>query len=137
MTNPTSTRITLLVLLAAFAFAPAHRLQAQGTDLGTIRGNVMDASGAGVPNASVTITDAEITELPRDSRDYTSFLYLNPSITQAQGEGTFKYLGAQSYGASYSLDGQRSNGGVFGDPTTSQPSLEAIGELTVLANSFT
>jgi Carboxypeptidase regulatory-like domain/TonB dependent receptor len=200
--------------------------RAQGTDLGTIRGTVTDASSAAVPNANVTIIDVatnarkliitnelgeyevpalrsgnykvsivatgfntleisnivlrpsdtarvdgrlevgrttesvvvqaeapmvqtdnptitdtlnnrQMTELPRDSRDYQSFLYLNPNITQGQGDGSFKFLGAQSYGASFSLDGQRSNGGVFGEPTTSQPSLETIGELTVLSNSFT
>src|SRR6185436_11024252 len=43
----------------------------------------------------------------------------------------------QSYGAAFSLDGQRSNGGIFGGATASQPSLEAISELTVLSNNFT
>lgn len=89
------------------------------------------------PTVGGTLTNAQLTELPRDSRDYTSFLYLNPNITQAAGSGSFKFLGAQSYGASFSLDGQRANGGIFGEPTTSQPSLETIGELTVLSNSFT
>src|SRR4029078_5330065 len=55
----------------------------------------------------------------------------------AGGSGSFKFIGAQSYGASFSLDGQRSNGGVFGEPTASQPSLEVIGALTVLTNNFT
>jgi hypothetical protein len=212
-------------LVLALLLCPAYLL-AQGTDLGTIRGTVTDATGAVVPNTKVTITDvgtnmdrtyvtnAEgvyeasalrsgsykisvsstgfntteltgirlragetarvdikleiaranesvvvrseapvvqtdnptiintldnrlVTELPRDSRDYQSFLYLNPNITRGAAEGSFKFLGAQSYGASFSLDGQRSNGGVFGEPTASQPSLEAIGELTVLTNSFT
>lgn len=211
-------------LLTALLFAAL--IYAQGTDLASVRGNIVDASGAAIPNATVTITDVEtgikrivktsplgefefnalktgsykilieakgfnslelnglplhmgevaradgrlevergsqsivvheqasliqtdnptisgtitsqeITELPRDSRDYQSFLYLNPNITQAQNSGSFKFLGAQSYGASFSLDGQRSNGGVFGEPTASQPSLESIGELTVLSNSFT
>ena len=89
------------------------------------------------PTIGSTISNAVLTEIPRDSRDYQSFLYLNPNITQGQGEGTLKFIGAQSYGASFSLDGQRSNGGVFGEPTLSQPSLETIGELTVLSNSFT
>jgi hypothetical protein len=92
---------------------------------------------ADLPTISGTLTNEHLTELPRDSRDFTSFLYLNPNIRQGTTDGSFKFLGAQSYGASFSLDGQRSNGGVFGEPTTSQPSLETIGELTVLSNSFT
>ncbi len=89
------------------------------------------------PTISGTLNNFQLTELPRDSRDYQSFLYLNPNITQGQADGNLKFIGAQSYGASFSLDGQRSNGGVFGEPTSSQPSLESIGELTILSNSFT
>ena len=90
------------------------------------------------PTITGTLSNRELVELPRDNRDIYSFLYLNPNITQsAGGEGNFKFLGAQSYGASFSLDGQRSNGGVFGQPTNSQPSLETIGELTIMTNNFT
>lgn len=89
------------------------------------------------PTVSGTLTNELVTELPRDSRDYFSFLYLNPNVTQAAGSGSFKFIGAQSYGASFSVDGQRTNGGVFGEPTASQPSLETIGELTVMSNNFT
>ena len=88
------------------------------------------------PAISGTLNNQQVTELPRDSRDYLSFLYLNPNITQGATDGALKFIGAQSYGASFSLDGQRSNGGVFGEPTTSQPSLETIGEVTVLSNNF-
>jgi hypothetical protein len=90
-----------------------------------------------LPTISGTLTNQEMTELPRDSRDFTSFLYLNPNIRQGTGDGSFKYMGAQSYGASFSLDGQRSNGGVFGEPTSSQPSLETIGEVSILSSTFT
>jgi len=89
------------------------------------------------PTLSTSLNNKVLLELPRDSRDIYQFLYLNPNITQsANGSGSFKFLGAQSYGASFSLDGQRSNGGIFGEPTNSQPSLEVIGELNVLSNSF-
>src|SRR5947209_2062059 len=54
------------------------------------------------PTITGTLNNREIVELPRDSRDIYSFLYLNPSITQsAGGDGNFKFLGAQSYGASF------------------------------------
>jgi Carboxypeptidase regulatory-like domain len=201
------------------------QVHGQGTDLGTIRGTVTDSSGAAIPNAAVTITDAltntarqtqtnaqghyemfglragtyrvvitapgmdkkeingivlngsdsvsadaalkvspsqesvvvsleapaintedqtisqtldnqQVIELPRDSRNVYTFLYLNPNITQGASDGEFKFIGAQSYGASFSLDGQRSNGGIFGEPTASQPSLEAVGEINVLSSDF-
>src|SRR5438034_1233895 len=89
------------------------------------------------PTVGGTINNRQLIELPRDSRDIYQFLYLSPNITQGEASGSFKYIGAQSYGAAFSLDGQRSNGGIFGEPTASQPSLEAIGELTVLSNNFT
>ncbi len=85
---------------------------------------------------SDTITSREVIGLPRDSRDVYSFLYLNPNITQSGTDGSFKFLGAESYGANFSLDGQRSNGGIFGEPTSSQPSLEAVGDVNVLSNDF-
>ncbi len=34
------------------------------------------------------------------------------------------------------MDGQRSNGGIFGQATATQPSLEAVGDLNVLSNAF-
>lgn len=85
---------------------------------------------------SQSIGSVAVTELPRDSRDVYSFLYLNPNITQGSAAGEFKFLGAQSYGASFSLDGQRSNGGIFGEPTQSKPSLEAVGEVNILTSDF-
>jgi hypothetical protein len=85
---------------------------------------------------SDTIPSRAVIDLPRDSRNVYSFLYLNPNITQGSADGEFKFLGAQSYGASFSLDGQRSNGGIFGEPTSSQPSLEAVGDINVLSNDF-
>ncbi len=85
---------------------------------------------------SQTITPTAIIELPRDTRDVYSFLYLNPNVTQSGTSGDFKFLGAQSYGASFSVDGQRSNGGIFGQQTQSKPSLESVGEFNVLSNGF-
>jgi hypothetical protein len=85
---------------------------------------------------SQTLNNDAVIELPRDSRNVYSFLYLNPNITQAGTDGSFKFLGAQSYGGSFSLDGQRSNGGIFGEPTASQPSLEAVGEINILTTDF-
>lgn len=85
---------------------------------------------------SDTISSRAVVDLPRDSRNVYDFLYLNPNITQADEPGDFKFIGFQSYGASFSLDGQRSNGGIFGNQTNSQPSLEAVDEINVLSNNF-
>jgi hypothetical protein len=218
------TRLAFFFLVLS-ALGTAHFLFAQGTDLGTIRGTVKDASGAVIINAKVTITDLDtnasretksngagdfevfglksgrykvlvsatgmttqeindvvvngsatvginatlrvsgaseklevsaeaptintenptisdtighqsVIDLPRDTRDIYSFLYLNPNITGADEPGDFKFIGGQSYGGSFSVDGQRSNGGIFGSQTDSKPSLEAVDELNVLSNSF-
>src|SRR5262245_45730716 len=91
---------------------------------------------SGTPNSIESLDTRALLALPRDSRDIYSFLYLNPNVTQGVTNGAFKYSGAQTYGASFSLDGQRSSGGIFGDPTASQPSLEAVAELNVLTNHF-
>jgi Carboxypeptidase regulatory-like domain/TonB dependent receptor len=90
------------------------------------------------PVIAGTLDNRQIQEVPRDSREILEFLYLNPDITQGpNGDGSFKFIGAQSYGATFSLDGQRTNGGIFGEPTSSQPSLETVGELIVLSKNFT
>jgi hypothetical protein len=88
------------------------------------------------PTISDTIDHQSVIDLPRDSRDIYTFLYLNPNITGADEPGDFKFIGGQSYGGSFSVDGQRSNGGIFGSQTDSKPSLEAVDELNVLSNSF-
>jgi outer membrane receptor protein involved in Fe transport len=85
---------------------------------------------------SDTLNSRAVIDLPRDSRDIYSFLYLNPNITQGSADGEFKFLGGQSYGASFSVDGQRSNGGIFGEPTQTQPTLEAVEDINVLSNDF-
>src|SRR5215470_9438614 len=90
------------------------------------------------PTISSALNNRQLIDIPRDSRDIYEFLYLNPDITQgAGGDGSFKFIGGQTYGAAFSLDGQRANGGIFGEPTQSQPSLETIGELVVLSKNFT
>ncbi len=88
------------------------------------------------PTISSTLNAKQILDIPRDSRDIYQFLYLNPNITFNTDDG-FKFIGSQSYGANFALDGQRATGAGFGQATSSQPSLETIGELTVLSNSFT
>ncbi|HZB45905.1 MAG TPA: carboxypeptidase regulatory-like domain-containing protein, partial [Pyrinomonadaceae bacterium] len=110
-------------------------------EVGTQTEEVTVQADAGViqtetPTISSSIDNQQITQLPRESRDIYNFLYLNPNITQGATDDSFKFIGAQSYGASFSLDGQRANGGIFGGVTASQPSLEVIQELTVLSNSF-
>src|SRR5690242_20265108 len=114
------------------------------TEVGTQSENVLiTGAEAGViekeqPVISGTLNNRQLIEIPRDSRDIYEFLYLNPDITQGpNGDGSFKFIGGQSYGASFSLDSQRTNGGIFGEPTSSQPSLETTAELVVLSKNFT
>jgi Carboxypeptidase regulatory-like domain len=94
---------------------------------------IIDSADQTISN---TITSTAIIDLPRDSRSVYDFLYLNPNITQADSDGELKFLGFQSYGASFTLDGQRATNTVFGSHSTSQPSLEAVSEVNVLSNDF-
>src|SRR5947207_9404476 len=94
---------------------------------------LIDTSDQTISN---TITSTAVIDLPRDSRDVYQFLYLNPNITQGVDAGEFKFLGFQSYGANFSLDGQRATNAIFGSPTSSEPSLEAVSEVNVLSNDF-
>ena len=45
---------------------------------------------------SQTIDNQAVIELPRDSRDVYSFLYLNPNVTQADVDGDFKFIGGKA-----------------------------------------
>jgi len=85
---------------------------------------------------NTAITNRELIDLPRDSRDIYQFLYLNPNITQGVDAGEFKFLGFQSYGANFTIDGQRNTETIFASHAHSEPSLEAVGELNVLSNDF-
>ncbi|MGI9168502.1 MAG: TonB-dependent receptor domain-containing protein [Pyrinomonadaceae bacterium] len=110
-------------------------------EIGTQDAMVLVTQEAGLiqtesPTISTSIENRLLVQLPRENRDIYSFLFLNPNITQGPAEDSFKFIGAQSYGANFSLDGQRANGGIFGGATASQPSLEVIQELTVLSNNF-
>jgi hypothetical protein len=89
------------------------------------------------PVLSSTLDNRQLTGgAPRQPRDSGVSLSQSRHHSRALTDGTFKFIGAQSYGASFSLDGQRTNGGIFGEPTSSQPSLETIGELIVLSKNF-
>lgn len=99
----------------------------------TAEAPIIDSADQTISN---TITSSAVIDLPRDSRDVYQFLYLNPNITQGVDSGEFKFLGFQSYGANFTIDGQRSTNTIFGSPTTSEPSLEAVSEVNVMSNDF-
>jgi hypothetical protein len=99
----------------------------------TAEAPIIDSADQTISN---TITSTAVIDLPRDSRDVYQFLYLNPNITQGVDSGEFKFLGFQSYGANFTIDGQRATNTIFGSPTTSEPSLEAVSEVNVLSNDF-
>jgi len=85
---------------------------------------------------SNSIDQQTLRELPLPSRDLYQYLYLSPNITQAHA-GTFKFIGSTSYGGSFSVDGARTSGALFGELTLSQPTLESVGELKILSDNFT
>ena len=145
-----SGRYTAKVTAPGFSVSVINSIVLAGSDSVSVNASmhpattssvVVSASDAPIINTenqtlSTTISSKAVIELPRDSRDIYSFLYINPNITQGDEPGDFKFIGAQSYGASFSVDGQRSNGGIFGQATQTEPPLEAVGDLNVLSNAF-
>ena len=97
--------ITNIVLRTGAAVRADATLQPSSTTQSVL----ITAEAPLVANESTTIAatldNRSLVELPRDSRDIYSFLYLNPNITQSGADGGLKFIGAQSYGASFSLDG--------------------------------
>lgn len=110
-----------------------HVLTASTTVQVTAAANLINTENS---TLGQTLNSQAIIQLPRDSRDVYQFLYINPDIQGSDEPGDFKFMGSQSYGASFSVDGQRTNGGIFGSQTQSQPSLEAVGSFQVLSNGY-
>ncbi|HKW18465.1 MAG TPA: carboxypeptidase regulatory-like domain-containing protein [Terriglobales bacterium] len=132
----TTQEITGIVINGSDVITANARLKVSSTSenvVVTAEEPIIDNSDQTISN---TITSSAVIDLPRDSRDVYQFLYLNPNITQGVDAGEFKFLGFQSYGATFTIDGQRSNNTIFGSPTSSEPSLEAVSEVNVLSNDF-
>jgi hypothetical protein len=88
------------------------------------------------PSVSVGLDQQQLRDLPRDSRDMQSFLLLNPNVLGGTSGGDIQFLGGRTYGVSYVQDGQASTNAIFGTIGNSAPGLDAIGEIQVLANSY-
>ena len=71
-------RATTIFLSCILSFVVARSGFAQGTDLGTLRGTVTDASGAVIAGAKVTVTDA-LTNAKR--------------VTSTNSEGSYQVFG--------------------------------------------
>jgi hypothetical protein len=81
------------------------------------------------------LDEQQLRDLPRNSRDMQSFLYLNPNV-MGSTSGDIQFLGGRTYGVSYIQDGQASTNAIFGTVGNSAPGLDAIGEIQVLSNSY-
>jgi hypothetical protein len=86
------------------------------------------------PAVSSGLDAQQIRDLPRNSRDIQSFLYLNPNVLG--GSDDMQFLGGRTYGVSYIQDGQASTNAIFGTIGNSAPGLDSIGEVQVLSNSY-
>ena len=86
------------------------------------------------PSVSVALDAQQLRDLPRNGRDMTDFLLLNPNVLG--GSDDIQFLGGRTYGVSYVQDGQASTNAIFGTVGNSAPGLDAIGEIQVLSNSY-
>src|SRR5665647_1051835 len=86
------------------------------------------------PSVSRSLDAQQLRDLPRNSRDIQSFLYLNPNVAGTSDD--IQFLGGRTYGVSYVQDGQASTNAIFGTVGNSAPGLDAIQEMQVLSNSY-
>src|SRR5262249_31300246 len=86
-------------LLVAMVATMTERLQAQ-TDLSTIRGTVVDPTGADVPNADITVTDIETNILVRSTKTDQNGNYEIPYLRR----GTYRITARASGFATYNAD---------------------------------
>ena len=77
---------------------------------------------------------AALRSLPRNSRDFRAFLFLNPNVV-GDADNRFQFLGGRTYGVSYVQDGQPSTGSIFANVANASPGLEAISEVKVVSSS--
>ena len=86
--------MSICVICLAFLLCASGAAFGQGTDLGTIRGAVTDSTGAVIPAATVTVTDA-LTNTARETRTNNIFNHplLSPNADAGGGGGTFALLG--------------------------------------------
>jgi hypothetical protein len=120
------TMLSRLSLLCSVFLLTASVGMAQSTTQGAISGTVEDASGAAVPNATVTVrntgTNADV-HLTADSSGYFKAPLLDP--------GTYTVtIAAQGFGT----DTETSVGVVVGQITTLAPKLKAGSEATTLCS---
>ena len=112
--------------------APMRRIQ-PGTEV------VVTAEGGSAiqlesPSIQTGLDAQQLSMLPRGSRDFQDFLFLDANVTGHYD--TLQALGGRSYGFTYLQDGQPSNGVLFGIVTNGSPGLEAIDEVKVLSNAY-
>ncbi len=86
------------------------------------------------PSVAVGLDSQQLRDLPRNGRDMSDFLLLNPNVLG--GSDDIQFLGGRTYGVSYVQDGQASTSAIFGTVGNSAPGLDAIAEIQVLSNSY-
>src|SRR5207244_11655456 len=88
--------ITNITLHGSDVVRADARLQPAGTQQSVVITSEAPVIHTDNQTISQTLNNQALVELPRDSRDIYSFLYLNPNITQADSDGSFNFIGSQS-----------------------------------------
>ena len=87
-------RLLLLCCVGTFLFTTNSRAQIAGT--ANVQGTVTDATGAVIPNATVTLTD-EATQVKRTTKTSSAGLYLFPGVPRGTYDLSAKDQGFKSY----------------------------------------